>query len=266
MNIPYVVVVQPHLLRDKGSVRLRRIQFDSTVTGSSSSSEKFVSLQNLSATILDGHLDDCDHPFEPNDDINAFDVAAGYGQNRQSGKSSGLECIYVETDQFWGSNKQMPKSDNQNWKSILKSIKTVSQRCEAYLENLSGSSTSQGAIVIAVDLPFWVLREFGTSLMRRGESTSAGASAETIERHPKHKRLLKTLSMAIDTSMKNRGYWHNSNQKGSSPQRDFFSIFLYSRLDDRFDMISVGDGGGSDTERELNDLAGRNRRSDRKKG
>ena len=221
MNIPYVVVVQPHLLRDKGSVRLRRIQFDSNMAGASSSSEKFVSLLNLPAAILDGHFDDCDHPFEPNDDMNVFDGNEGYGQSRQSGKPASVECIYVEADQFWGSEKQLPKSDNQNWKSILKSLKTVSQRSEAYLESLSGTPTSHGAVVFAVDLPFWVLREFGTSLMRRGEFTAARASAETIERHPKHKRLLKTLSMAIDTSMKNHGYWNNSNQKGaSSPARD----------------------------------------------
>ena len=265
MNIPYVVVVQPHLLRDKGSVRLRRMQFDSNTTGSSWSSEKFVSIQNLSAAILDGHVDDCDHPFEPNDDIDAFDGSTGYGQIRQSWKGSRVECVCVETDQFWGSDKQMPKSDNQNWKSILKSLKTVSQRSEAYLESISGSSSSQGAVVIAADLPFWVLREFGTTLMRSGDSSATRAGAETTERHPKHKRIIKTLSMAIDSSMKSRGYWNNSVQKGtSSSSRDLLTILFYSRLDDRFDMISLGDGA-SDADREVNELAGRNRRNDRKK-
>lgn len=266
MNIPYVVVVQPHLLRDKGSVRLRRIQFDSNTSGSSSSSEKFVSLQSLAAAILDGHVDDGDHPFEPNDDIDTFDGNTGYGQNRQSWKGSRVECVCVETDQFWGSDKQMPKSDTQNWKSILKSLKTVSQRSEAYLESISGSSSSHGAVVFAADLPFWVLREFGTTLMRRGDSTATTAGAETIERYPKHKRILKTLSMAIDASMKSRGYWNNNIQKGaSSSSRDLLTILLYSRLDDRFDMISLGDGGGFDADRDGNELAGRNRRSDRKK-
>ena len=277
MNIPYVVVVQPHLLRDKGSVRLRRIQFDPQ-SSSSSNSEMFVPLHSLAATVLAGSCDDTDHSFEGNDDVNASDVAAGSGQIRSSGKFSRIECVFVEGDQFFGSDKQITKSDYQNWKSILKSLKTVSQRSEAYLETILDSSSSQGTVVIAADLPFWVIREYGTSLMRKsGESTSAMASAEIIERYPKHKRVLKTLSMAIDAIMKKRGFWNNnissSHAKGGGSSqnlsRDLLTLFLYSRLDDRFDMISLGDDGGSggmEAHREGNDVTGRSRRNDRKKG
>jgi hypothetical protein len=274
------VVVQPHLLRDKGSVRLRRIQFDPQSTGSSSNnSERFVSLHNLAATVQAGSSD------EGNDDGNTFDVAAGSGQIRSSGKSPRIECVFVEGDQFFGSDKQITKSDYQNWKSILKSLKTVSQRSEAYLETILDSSSSQGTVVIAADLPFWLMREFGTSLMRRsGESTSAMASSEIIERYPKHKRVLKTVSMAIDATMKKRGFWNNNNISGNSgnsssnhkgggsspnPSRDLLTMFLYSKFDDRFDMISLGDDGGDggmEAHREGNDITSRSRRNDRKKG
>lgn len=279
MNIPYVVVVQPHLLRDKGSVRLRRIQFDPQPTGSNpGNSEMFVALHSLASTVLAGSSDDTEHSFEGNDDVNTFDVAAGSGQIKSSGKAPRIECVFVEGDQFFGSDKQIMKSDYQNWKSILKILKTVSQRSEAYLETILDSSSSQGTVVIATDLPFWVIREFGTSLMRKsGESTSAMASAEIIERYPKHKRVLKTLSMAIDATMKKRGFWNNnmssSNPKGGGSSqvlsRDMLTLFLYSRLDDRFDMISLGDDGGSagmEAHRGGNDVTGRNRRNDRKKG
>ena len=262
MNIPYVVVVQPHLLRDKGSVRLRRIQFDSHMPGSSSSSaEKFVDLNNLAATILAGSSDDTDHPFEQNDDANAFDSAAGSGQ--RPGKSSMVECIYVEADHVWGSEKQITKSEEKQitkseHKNILKALKYISQRSEAYLESMVDSSSSQGPVVVAAELPFWVLREFGSTLMRNGESTATRASIETTEKYPKHKRVLKTLSIAIDATMKKYGYWDN---KGS-PQRDLFTLFLYSKMDDRFDMISLGD---EHSNREGNDVTGR-RKNDRKKG
>ena len=272
MNIPYVVVVQPHLLRDKGSVRLRRIQFDSRSTGSNSISEKFISLDRLPAAILAEHLEDFDHPGEPSEDVNAFDGQSGFAQSRQSGKSGRVECLFVDGDQFWGSEKQITKSENQNWKTILKGLKTISQRSEAYLENMTGSSTSNGTVVIAADLPFFVLREFGTTLMRSSETSASAASTETVERYPKYKRPLRTLSIAIDASMKNRGYWNSGNnsiQRGSSssPSRDLMTILLYSRMDDRFDMISLGDTiSRPQKDKEGNDSTSRSRRNDRKKG
>ena len=174
-----------------------------------------------------------------------------------------VECIYVEADHVWGSEKQITKSEEKQitkseHKNILKALKYISQRSEAYLESMVDSSSSQGPVVVAAELPFWVLREFGSTLMRNGESTATRASIETTEKYPKHKRVLKTLSIAIDATMKKYGYWDN---KGS-PQRDLFTLFLYSKMDDRFDMISLGD---EHSNREGNDLTGR-RKNDRKKG
>jgi hypothetical protein len=273
MRIPFVVIVQPHLLRDKGSVRLRRIQFDTHVSGSSSSAaEQFVTLDSLAATIQAGSFDDVDHHVgEQNEDSyhHGFDNATGPTQ-RATSKSASVDCIYVETDQYWSSEKQITKSDSPNYKALMKTVKSISQRSEAYLDVMNGASTSSNPapVVIASDLPFWVLREFGTTLMRRGEATALPASIETTERYPKHKRILKTLSMAIDSTMKKHGYW---NEKGDSPsnKHDLFTVFLYSKLDDRFDMVSLGDHTNTPSVSGFevhNEHKRGGRRSDRRKG
>jgi hypothetical protein len=195
-----------------------------------------------------------------------------------------MDCIYVENDQYYGSEKQVSKSETPNWKFILKSLKSLSQRSEAYLEHLHGPKNSvQGTPVLGVNVPFWVLREFGTCLMRRGEPSASGAAMECTEQFPEHKKTLKTLAMAIDTTMKRNGYWtavvsggasssggasggagamsssnssnsnnnssNNNNSSSSSSssnsgvKRGLLTMLLYSKSDDRFDVVSLGDIG-----------------------
>ena len=50
LKIPFVVIVQSHLLRDKGAVRLRRIVFDAIGT-TTTGNETFVELERLASTI-----------------------------------------------------------------------------------------------------------------------------------------------------------------------------------------------------------------------
>jgi hypothetical protein len=137
--------------------------------------------------------------------------------------SSKVECIYVDTDQYYGLNKPVSKSDTSSWKAILKSIKGVTQRSEAYLNDLQMKSPAQGTPVFAVNLPFWELRDFGTSLMRYGNSSAV------TEQYPKNKKVFKTLAMAIDNLLK---------KHGKSPISRV-TILLYSREDDRFDMVTM---------------------------
>lgn len=269
MKIPYVVIVQPHLLREKSSVRLRRIQFDGS---NNNLAEQYVSLENLAATILAAEDDSDHHAGESNNDGDVIMTGVGAQTNNSSRSSSSpVECVYVETDQFWGSEKQITKSDSPNWRSILKSLKSVSQRSEVYLDSMSDVDSS---VVIASELPFWVLREFGTILMRRGggESTATMASMETTERYPRHKRILKTLATAIDATMKKHGYWttattstHHKGQSSSSSKRGLLTLFLYSKIDDRFDMIGLGDEPSHVVGQHKHASPSR-RRNDRRKG
>jgi hypothetical protein len=212
LKIPFVIIVQPHLLKDKGSVRLRRISFD-TPDGSTGGNEIFCSLEDLASVVVSGDDEDME-PLErstPN-------------ENESNQKSSSLvECIYVDTDQYYGLDKQISKIDTSNWKAILKSIKGVTQKSETFLNALQTKSPAQSTPVFAVNLPFWELRDFGTSFMRHGDPSAV------TELYPKHKKVFKTLAMAIDNLLKKHG---KSSISG-------VMILLYSKVDDRFDMVTI---------------------------
>lgn len=224
--------MQPHLLRDKGSVRLRRIAFD-CLSGSSSGNETFVSLDNLASTVTLGSDDD----LEQADSSRAMKQLQGESEtmSRLTASSSltpQVECIYVDNDQYYGI-KQVSKETSQ-WKAVLKRIKGVSQRSEAYLSALTASHTAgplEGTPVFAVNIPFWELRDFGTCLMRRRESSAMGASQEVTDAYPKHKKVFKTLALAIDNLLK------KCSTKVSSKRE--VTVLLYSLEDDRFDIVTL---------------------------
>ena len=241
LKIPFVVIVQPHLLRDKGSIRLRRIAFDS-LSGSTGGNEIFVSLDNLASTVAVGADEDIfsKEPQESSRSLKQTPMESDVSSGQKSSYPQ-VECIYVDTDQYYGLDKQVNKSDTSHWKSILKGIKSVSQRSEAYLNEMTETHMSapvQGTPVFAVNLSFWELRDFGTCLMKN-EGSAMGASLEEITKtYPRHKKLFKTLCMAIDNLMRKYGMWYAKDTKdGASTQ---VTILLYSKMDDRFDMISLG--------------------------
>lgn len=229
------MIVQPHLLRDKKSVRLKRIAFD-CLSGSSSGSETFVSLDNLASTVLLGTDDDV----EQGDSSRTMKQIQNESEasSRAASLSSSapeVECIYVDNDGQYYGIKQVSKETSQ-WKSILKRIKGVTQRSEAYLSTMTESSQTSGIPVFALNISFWELRDFGTYLMKRGESSAVGASQEITEKYTKHKKVFKTLGMAIDNLLK------KSASKGDS-KREVMMLF-YSILDDRFDVVTL-DGLGT---------------------
>jgi translation initiation factor 2-alpha kinase 4 len=260
LRIPFVVIVQPHLLRDKGCVRLRRINFDSNLSGTNIP-ESFVKLDNLAETILSKSTEEVDTN-EQSDDVHHSFESFGVPGSRQS-KASHLDCIYVESDQFWGGEKQVAKSDSSNWRSIVKTLKTVSQRSESYIGTMASGEHHDRPVVIASDLPFWVLRDFGTILMHQGES--AVAVLDTTEKHPKYKRTLRTLGLAVDATLKRYGF----RAKHNHSQHFLLNLFLYSKMDDRFDLVTLGDPVASSSHEDEEYGSGNARhmrRHDRKSG
>jgi hypothetical protein len=133
------------------------------------------------------------------------------------------------------------------FKGGMKTLKSISQKSEAYLSshlqpNLGGSTP----VFAVADVPFWVLRDFGTALMRRErkEQSAVGASIEATESYPRGKRPLKTLASAIDSLMRKRGIWEGNQSESHSHASagggsQLLTILLYSKQDDRFDMVSL---------------------------
>jgi hypothetical protein len=256
MNIPFVVIVQPHMLKDKGSVRLRRVLPDDIEigwhTGSGSGNEVFVPLEALATTIREMSVE------TPESDEWTAEEPRPEGLTERSTSSrdpaiarsstARVECVYVEQDQYFYDDSRISKQDTPHYKGVMKTIKSVAQRSESYLAN-QVNSASRTPVFGVSELPFWVLRDFGTCLMRRErkEQSAVGASAEVTERYPKGKRALKTLAMAIDNFMKRRGVWDQNSSRSSansSGGSQLLTVLLYSKLDDRFDMVSLEGGSG----------------------
>jgi hypothetical protein len=96
LKIPFVVIVQPHLLKDKGSVSLWRIPFDNP-SGLTGGNEIFRSFDNLASTGASVADEDAD-PLE-------CSTSNESEPNQKSG--SLVERTYVDTDQFCGFDRQV---------------------------------------------------------------------------------------------------------------------------------------------------------------
>lgn len=244
-QIPFVVVIQPHTLRDKGTVRLRSVMHSHNATENYSGNEKIVSLESLPGTILDlSFSDGTEHPHHvSSDQAESSVLTSGSSSNyRNSNRSTepSIECIYVQNDQFFDSERPVSKEVN-NHKSILKTIRGIMQRAEGFVSTIGDPTLTESIPVFAVaDLSFWCLRDFGTNLMKKNhDRCSSNACQETIDDYPSHKRGIKTLGSAIDGYMRRQGYWQagGSSGKGSSPQEA--KLLLFSKQDDRFDLITL---------------------------
>lgn len=269
MKIPFVVIVQAHLLRDKGSVRLRCVTGEGTIdTSGATTNEQLVEVENLAFTIRELSAE----TIAAGNDILISSVTgrpaprdapsmAHLGQSTKDSRNqaAAIDCIYVDHEQYYDSDR--PASKPENWKVIVKTMKSVSQRGEQFIAGMidpsSGDVGGNLPIFAVADISFWALRDFGTSLMKRSRSerSAAGACHEVTEVYPKFKRIIKTLGSAIESFMKKNGYWlasgHRSasttlHQETSSSQASVVTILLYSRTDDRFDMVSLEAGSAQD--------------------
>jgi histidyl-tRNA synthetase len=249
LRIPFVVILQPHLLKEKNSVRLRRINFE-TSSNQPSNAEIFVSLDNLVATILEdkSFAEESNGGDEGADTTNAVQPSISGSQRGLS-----INCIYIDSDSYYGMEREISKSETPHWKAYLKSIKKVELSAESFVETLRESEKLGSVPVFAVsDASFWALRDFGTALMRREREQSAtNAYVETAEKWPKYKRSLKTLATAVDAFMRRQGIWtsgssggkHQGQQQPSNRSEvassQLLTLLLYSKLDDRFDVITM---------------------------
>jgi len=250
LGIPFVVIVQGHLLKEKGSVRLRRVLAEDLEIGwnvnSSATNELFVSIEELSSTIRDMAKEGTSVPDERNGQELNHDANGGLLVRENSitrSSAAQIECFYIHEDQYFSDSDHISKTDTPHFKTILKAMKSVAQRSEAYLGSQLNSQGFATPVFGVSDLPFWVLRDFGTALMKRErkEKSAIGASLEITEAYPRGKRSLKALAMSIDNFMKRRGLWESNSRHESSPRETshLLNFLLYSKIDDRFDLVSL---------------------------
>lgn len=277
-QIPFVVIVQPHLLREKGSVRLRQVLNEGVVDGYSyGSSERVVSVENLAWTILElspFSTDGLDKNGGKGDHIPTL-ASQNSKETAPASVKSCIDYIYIENDQFFESDRSVSKAETPNWKAVLRSMKGVVHKGESFVASLadpsssstkvgssSGSSSSNTSgsnelpLFAVADVPFWLIRDLGTCLMKHSqEETAVEACKEIAEKYPKHKRVLRTVGQAIDQYMKRHTFWSSkTNEKGSHHhhhthhhhhhhrQKQLIPMLLYSKSDDRFDLITLEAG------------------------
>lgn len=229
LRIPCIVIVQPHLLKEKGSVRLRHL-------GIESFDEEFVPLQDLPAKVKE-HLPSQAHTEEvSSSDKELTEQTATHPPiGRQSSqpedrKTGPVDCIYVDEDMYYSGQDADRKKGADKTKAAMKGarkeIVKATQKAEDYLENITSSVKGHGTPVIASALPYFVVREFGTCVMTSPSATEAAIDIAT--KYPQHKRLLKTAGMSIDHVLA-------AHARGKGQKR--VDILMYSIPDDRFDII-----------------------------
>ena len=136
------MVVQSHMLKDKGTVRLRTVLSNSGIEGT----EDLVLLDNLAWTIRDllptactSNGDKLVHPHEQiglsgqGHQNNGYREGSGgtSGNNHRSTSCSmeiSIECIYVQHDQFFDCERAASKADKTQSIKVAKTMRGITQR------------------------------------------------------------------------------------------------------------------------------------------
>lgn len=244
-----MVIVDPHLFKDKGTVRLRRVLMnDGIETMHSNSSDYSVNLENLASTIRD-LLSTVGGGVEVVEEQSESLAHPVNGANRDPNRivSPSIDCIYVDHGQYY---EETDKNwSTSNWKTVKKTTKGIVQRADGFLSAFVNSNSKTGGepipIFAVTEISFFTLREFGTCLMKREkEHSTANACTEVSAKHPSQKRAIKTLGGAIDNYMKRKGFWTSSSS--AQTKKLSMQILLYSAQDDRFDVVTLESGGFTD--------------------
>jgi len=215
LNIPFVVVVQPHLLKSKSAVKLRQTTTNTAYKGS----EELVPILSLPSVLLERLSTQSDG----RDDTHPTDLPNQPSINESSNLQD-IECIYVGTDQYFDNSEH--RVNNAQWKHIKKVMKSSTQKMASHINDFVDQSTP----VVAIDLPFQVVRDLGSSLIFNGMSLG---HSEIATKYPQHKKLFRNLMYALDALAR------KDHSQCNSEGKRHLTLFLYSILCDKYDLITL---------------------------
>ena len=138
-----------------------------------------------------------------------------------------MECIYVSTDQYYDNEHRV---NNTQWKSIKKIMRCSSQNVSSHIGDIINQ---QNTPVVAIDLPFRVVRDIGTHLTFDGIECLNGSS-EIISKYPQYKKILRNLMYALDALVQKKSQGSSDSTKSGE-----LNLFLYSTVDDKYDLITL---------------------------
>jgi hypothetical protein len=223
LNIPYAIIVQPHLLKTKAVVKLRQTAAHSSSGPLYKGTEEIVPLQSLQSLLLE-RLSSRNNAREDSPLTDIPNHPSSSDLQAQSNNNIDIECIYVGTDQYFDNEH---KVNNSQRKQIMKVMKSSTQKMATRIRDFSDQSTP----VIAIDLPFRVVRDVGSLLIFDGIEALNGS--EVTAKYPTHKKLLRTLMYALDALVRK-----HQSQRNSEGRRQL-TFFLYSISCDNYDLVTL---------------------------
>lgn len=228
LNIPFVVIVQPHLLSKKSAVKLRQTTI---VHGTGPlfnyiGNEEIVTLNSLSSFILErlstaknDASDDSIVTRQHHYPSSAHELSIQPSLQSHYGNNFDIKCIFVCNDQYFDDSTRV---NSAQWKRVKKVMKSTSQKMKDYLDNTLFDSSIP---VIAVELPFRVVRELGTCLIFDGLECLISNDNNIATKFPAHKKTFRTLMYALDSI--------------STKTQKKLTFFLYSTIDDAYDLVTM---------------------------
>ena len=241
-----MVIVQPHLLRDKSTLRLRPINFDGASKAfNTGGNDEFVKLEMV-APIIKKRIASTTHKDDKlvEGELNNHSIVMSNSLEHEtsSATNSKVQCIYVESDQFYGKENINSIEDKGDKKNIWKAMNASLLRATSFITNISDESSPTGFPIVAVRVPFLILRDYGTQLMINGSFNIKGTNIH--EKFPEYKKILKTLAMAIDSLIRQRisdkSKPNSKSMSAEGEENSEFFVLLLSTVDDKFDLLSLG--------------------------
>ena len=166
------------------------------------------------------------------------DKESSHYVQRHPSTQPNVECVLVEEED------SRDKILGRYQKRMLKN--KVTQQAEIYLNGLCNSSlgcNSKRLPVLAVNIPFGVMRDFGTFVMKNSISIMK-CITDFIRINLIHKKVIRSLATDLDLLIRRRrdNTNHNDIEKNKgylSNSISSMSVFLYSIPEEKFDLVSI---------------------------
>lgn len=148
--------------------------------------------------------------------------------------SPDLEYIYVDTDQFYLNLDKISGKDRKDpkLKPLLKLVTKTQLKAVPFI-------TGELHNILAIDLPFPIVREFNSEAMFSNGPSIANSTVDFVTKHAKYRKTLKTFAMCLDFLLRRCEETNAKSSHGSGTKQSMVSILVYAQPDDRFDLLTL---------------------------
>ena len=244
LQIPFVIIVQPHLLKEVSSVYLRSMGSDLTLKSNVSEGDELVHLSSLVSSIKTKLSSFQDQDYDSSETFVSTNKQLSRGlSQKEVGSIAKPHQSSPEVDVTYA--KTVEKREKTTKIKRPKDIeKKASQSAKSYLKricNLLETQSTSCVPVIAIDLPFSVLREFGTVVMSQNGRLH-GAASQISGNYSKYKKNLRLLESELEkllTRVNSPNTDGGKKKSFSQKEAESLILLLYSIPDDNTDLLEI---------------------------